>query len=106
MLIQKKLSELPMVAVHLMSLPNGHQKMQLKNKSLHGKVLFLTLWPPRQANSGSVELVKSFDKLSKEATENGKQRWAVVTSGTLPLATKWLKLLSIERPDCFITAEK
>lgn len=55
---------------------------------------------------GSVELVKSFDKLSKEATENGKQRWAVVTSGTLPLATKWLKLLSIERPDCFITAEK
>lgn len=55
---------------------------------------------------GAVELVKSFDKFSKEATENGKQRWAVVTSGTLPLATKWLKLLTIEKPDCFITAEK
>ncbi|EER30137.1 hypothetical protein CTRG_06177 [Candida tropicalis MYA-3404] len=55
---------------------------------------------------GAVELVKSFDKFSKEQTENGQQRWAVVTSGTLPLATKWLKLLTIEKPDCFITAEK
>jgi glycerol 3-phosphatase-1 len=55
---------------------------------------------------GSVELVKSFDKFSKEQCPNGKQRWAVVTSGTLPLATKWLKLLTIEKPDCFITAEK
>lgn len=45
---------------------------------------------------GAVELVKSFDKFSKEQTENGQQRWAVVTSGTLPLATKWLKLLTIE----------
>lgn len=58
-----------------------------------------------EAIPGSVELVKSFDKWSKEATENGKQRWAVVTSGTYPLAVKWLKLLTIERPDCFITAE-
>lgn len=55
---------------------------------------------------GAVELVKSFDKFSKEETDNGKQRWAIVTSGTLPLATKWLKLLTIEKPDCFITAEK
>lgn len=55
---------------------------------------------------GAVELVKSFDKHSKEATADGKQRWAIVTSGTLPLATKWLKLLTIDRPDCFITAEK
>lgn len=55
---------------------------------------------------GAVELVKSFDKFSKSETENGKQRWAIVTSGTLPLATKWLKLLTIEKPDCFITAEK
>lgn len=55
---------------------------------------------------GAVELVKSFDKHSKEATNDGKQRWAIVTSGTLPLATKWLKLLTIEKPDCFITAEK
>ncbi|EMG45319.1 GPP1 Glycerol-1-phosphate phosphohydrolase 1 [Candida maltosa Xu316] len=55
---------------------------------------------------GSIDLVKQFDKLSREETANGKQRWAVVTSGTLPLATKWLKLLTIEKPDCFITAEK
>ncbi|KAL7662463.1 Uncharacterized protein ABC855_g4710 [[Candida] zeylanoides] len=55
---------------------------------------------------GAVELVKQFDHYSKEATHDGKQRWAIVTSGTLPLATKWLKLLGIETPDCFITAEK
>lgn len=55
---------------------------------------------------GAVELVKSFDKFSKEEAEDGKQRWAIVTSGTLPLATKWLKLLTIQKPDCFITAEK
>ncbi|MCH0630048.1 HAD-IA family hydrolase [Kocuria palustris] len=55
---------------------------------------------------GAVELVKEFDNLSRNATENGKQRWAIVTSGTLPLATKWLKLLTIEKPDVFITAEK
>lgn len=55
---------------------------------------------------GAVELVKSFDKFSREATDNKQQRWAIVTSGTLPLATKWLKLLTIEKPDVFITAEK
>ncbi|CAH6722467.1 glycerol-1-phosphate phosphohydrolase 1 [[Candida] jaroonii] len=55
---------------------------------------------------GAVELVKSFDKFSKEKTANGAQRWAIVTSGTLPLATKWLKLLTIQKPDVFITAEK
>lgn len=55
---------------------------------------------------GAVELVKSFDKFSKNETESGQQRWAIVTSGTLPLATKWLRLLTIEKPDCFITAEK
>lgn len=55
---------------------------------------------------GAVELVKKFDELSKNETENGKQRWAIVTSGTLPLATKWLKLLTIQKPDTFITAEK
>lgn len=55
---------------------------------------------------GAVELVKSFDKLSREETENGEQRWAIVTSGTLPLATKWLRLLTIDKPDCFITAEE
>lgn len=54
---------------------------------------------------GAVDLVKLFDKYTK-STENGKQRWAIVTSGTLPLATKWLKLLTIEKPDVFITAEK
>lgn len=58
-----------------------------------------------KAIPGAVELVKSFDKFSR-ATENGKQRWAIVTSGTLPLARKWLKLLSIDQPDTFITAEK
>ncbi|ODV81471.1 HAD-like protein [Suhomyces tanzawaensis NRRL Y-17324] len=55
---------------------------------------------------GAVELVKSFDHFSKTQTADGKQKWAIVTSGTLPLATKWLKLLTIEKPDCFITAEK
>ncbi|KAK6458680.1 HAD-like domain-containing protein [Scheffersomyces xylosifermentans] len=55
---------------------------------------------------GAVELVKSFDHFSKNQTANKKQRWAIVTSGTLPLATKWLKLLTIEQPDVFITAEK
>ncbi|EGV63096.1 DL-glycerol-3-phosphatase [Yamadazyma tenuis] len=55
---------------------------------------------------GAVELVKSFDDFSKQQTADGKQRWAIVTSGTLPLATKWLKLMSITQPDCFITAEK
>ncbi|CAK9437756.1 uncharacterized protein LODBEIA_P21340 [Lodderomyces beijingensis] len=58
-----------------------------------------------KAIPGSVELVKAFDELSSE-TKDGKQKWAVVTSGTLPLATKWLKLLTIEKPDVFITAEK
>lgn len=55
---------------------------------------------------GAVELVSSFDKFSKEQTKDGKQRWSIVTSGTLPLATKWLKLLNITKPDVFITAEK
>lgn len=55
---------------------------------------------------GAVELVKAFDQLSKTETENKQQRWAIVTSGTLPLATKWLKLMNIEKPDNFITAEK
>ncbi|RLV90995.1 Glycerol-1-phosphate phosphohydrolase 1 [Spathaspora sp. JA1] len=55
---------------------------------------------------GAVELVKSFDQFSRNHTENGQQRWAIVTSGTLPLASKWLKLLTIEQPDVFITAEK
>lgn len=55
---------------------------------------------------GAVELVKSFDKFSREQTENKKQRWAIVTSGTFPLATKWLKLLTIQEPDTFITAER
>ena len=55
---------------------------------------------------GAVELVKSFDKYSKEESDDGRQRWAIVTSGTLPLATKWLKLLTIKKPDTFITAEK
>ncbi|ABN64326.1 DL-glycerol-3-phosphatase [Scheffersomyces stipitis CBS 6054] len=55
---------------------------------------------------GAVELVKSFDNLSKTQTADKKQRWAIVTSGTLPLATKWLKLLQIKQPDIFITAEK
>lgn len=55
---------------------------------------------------GAVELVKSLDKFSKEETKDGKQRWAIVTSGTLPLCTKWLKLLTITKPDTFITAER
>lgn len=59
-----------------------------------------------KAIPGAVELVKQFDKFSREQTENKLQRWAIVTSGTLPLATKWLKLLTIEKPDTFITAEK
>ncbi|CUM64687.1 uncharacterized protein PRCAT00002296001 [Priceomyces carsonii] len=54
---------------------------------------------------GAVELVKSFDKFSKNETHDGHQRWAIVTSGTLPLASKWLKLLTIDKPDTFITAE-
>ncbi|KAI3402601.1 RHR2 [Candida oxycetoniae] len=58
-----------------------------------------------KAIPGSVELVKQFDSYSSQ-TKDGKQKWAVVTSGTLPLATKWLKLLTIEKPDVFITAEK
>ncbi|KAI5959073.1 RHR2 [Candida pseudojiufengensis] len=59
-----------------------------------------------KAIPGAVELVKQFDKYSKDETHDGEQKWAIVTSGTLPLATKWLKLLTIEKPDCFITAEK
>jgi glycerol 3-phosphatase-1 len=54
---------------------------------------------------GAVELVKSFDEWSKK-TGTKEQRWSIVTSGTLPLATKWLKLLTIEKPEVFITAEK
>lgn len=55
---------------------------------------------------GAVELVKKFDEISRTQTDNKHQRWAIITSGTLPLASKWLKLLTIEKPDCFITAEK
>ncbi|CAN3363173.1 glycerol-1-phosphate phosphohydrolase 1 [Diutina catenulata] len=55
---------------------------------------------------GAQALVKQFDDFSRGQTEDGKQRWAIVTSGTLPLATKWLKLLEIQKPDVFITAEK
>lgn len=55
---------------------------------------------------GAVELVKQFDEISRTQTDNKHQRWAIITSGTLPLASKWLKLLTIEKPDCFITAEK
>ncbi|ODV67125.1 HAD-like protein [Hyphopichia burtonii NRRL Y-1933] len=54
---------------------------------------------------GAPELVSRFNELSKE-TDNKHQRWAIITSGTLPLASKWLKLLTIEKPDCFITAEQ
>ncbi|CAK7905731.1 glycerol-1-phosphate phosphohydrolase 1 [[Candida] anglica] len=59
-----------------------------------------------RAIPGAVELVARFDLLSKTATENKHQRWAIITSGTLPLATKWLKLLNIQKPEIFITAEK
>lgn len=55
---------------------------------------------------GAVELIREIDDVSKTQTENKHQRWAIITSGTLPLASKWLKLLTIEKPDCFITAEK
>lgn len=55
---------------------------------------------------GAVELVKKFDDISRNFTDNKHQRWAIITSGTLPLASKWLKLLTLEKPDCFITAEQ
>ncbi|CCE86065.1 Piso0_005714 [Millerozyma farinosa CBS 7064] len=55
---------------------------------------------------GAVELVKKFDEISRAETDNKHQRWAIITSGTLPLASKWLKLLELEKPECFITAER
>lgn len=58
-----------------------------------------------RAIPGARELIKRFDELSRTETKTKHQKWAVVTSGTLPLASKWLKLLNIERPDSFITAE-
>lgn len=54
---------------------------------------------------GAVDLVNQFEDFSKNKTEDGRQRWTIVTSGTSPLATKWLKLLGIKKPDHFITAE-
>lgn len=58
-----------------------------------------------RAIPGSVELINSFEDYSRNKTANHQQRWCVVTSGTYPLASKWLKLLKIKVPDCFITAE-
>lgn len=55
---------------------------------------------------GAVELVNAFEEVSRRRTADGRQRWAIVTSGTLPLANKWLKLLGIQKPETFITAEK
>lgn len=54
---------------------------------------------------GTVEVIREFERLSVTETENNQQRWAIVTSGTNPLATKWLKLLQITPPNTFITAE-
>ncbi|CCC67909.1 hypothetical protein NCAS_0A13510 [Naumovozyma castellii] len=46
---------------------------------------------------GAVKLCNEFNKLPKE-------RWAVATSGTFEMASKWFELLKIERPTNFITA--
>lgn len=54
---------------------------------------------------GAVDLLKQFEDYSKNKTEDGRQRWTIVTSGTLPLASKWLKLLGMPLPAHFITAE-
>ncbi|KAH3900139.1 probable (DL)-glycerol-3-phosphatase 2 [Saccharomycodes ludwigii] len=46
---------------------------------------------------GAVKLCNSFNELPKE-------KWAVATSGTRDLATKWFKYLHIKKPTHFITA--
>ncbi|CCK72771.1 glycerol-1-phosphatase HOR2 KNAG_0L01510 [Huiozyma naganishii CBS 8797] len=46
---------------------------------------------------GAVKLCNSFNELPKE-------KWAVATSGTKEMATKWFELLKIKRPSNFITA--
>lgn len=46
---------------------------------------------------GAVKLCRALHALPKE-------KWAVATSGTRDLAQKWFKILQIERPKLFITA--
>ncbi len=55
-----------------------------------------------KAVPGSVELINQIEAVSKD----GKQRWCIVTSGNIPLATRWLKRLKLQEPKVFITAEK
>ncbi|CCD22411.1 glycerol-1-phosphatase RHR2 NDAI_0A02530 [Naumovozyma dairenensis CBS 421] len=46
---------------------------------------------------GAVDLCNDLNKLPKE-------KWAVATSGTFEMASKWFELLGIKRPTYFITA--
>lgn len=51
---------------------------------------------------GSPDLVREILKLQ---TPDNKQRVAVATSGTYEMATKWFKIMNLEKPEVFITAE-
>lgn len=51
---------------------------------------------------GSPALVRQILALK---TNNNKQRVAVATSGTYDMATKWFKIINLEKPEVFITAE-
>ncbi|KAH3669538.1 hypothetical protein WICMUC_004960 [Wickerhamomyces mucosus] len=53
---------------------------------------------------GSIKLVSDLLKLEREYSLNN-QRIAIATSGTYLMATKWFKILGLEVPKVFITAE-
>lgn len=39
------------------------------------------------------------------ALEGARAKWAIVTSGTRPLATGWLDVMKLTYPQCLVTAE-
>ncbi|CCE64909.1 hypothetical protein TPHA_0J00860 [Tetrapisispora phaffii CBS 4417] len=58
---------------------------------------------PDRFGSHAIEVIGSV-KLCEKLNALPKEKWAVATSGTFEMARKWFKILGIERPHYFITA--
>lgn len=58
---------------------------------------------PEKYGEHSIE-VPGAVKLCNELNKLPKEKWAVATSGTRTMATKWFEFLGIKRPEYFITA--
>ncbi|MCJ1469755.1 hypothetical protein MMC07_008397 [Pseudocyphellaria aurata] len=58
---------------------------------------------PQQYGRDAVEIPGAKDLLA--SLEASAARWAIVTSGTLALATGWLDVMKLSRPNLLVTAE-